>query len=83
MEDFGAYYKTISNVELLEILEHAPDYEPDAIQAATLEFVSRNLSAEELATAQEEIAAKQSGNEKQKEKINIVLSKVKDAGDHL
>ena len=48
---FSEYYKKISNVELLDILDNAQDYNPLAIAAATLELEQRGLSETDIEEA--------------------------------
>lgn len=49
---FSQVYKTWSNLELFQLLQNKDDYQPEAVEAATLEINSRNLSREELETLQ-------------------------------
>ena len=70
--EFGKYYKTISNAELLGILENPSDYQMAAIEAARNEFLARQLSDEELKEAREILNANQSKKEKQKQKIKYI-----------
>ncbi len=78
--DFGEYYKTISNTELLSILENTADYLPIAIEAAKNEFANRQLSETEINDAKHPLLKKQLQKEKQQEKINQIEAKVKSAG---
>jgi hypothetical protein len=52
---FTEYYKTITNLELLEILENPDDYQPSAIEAAKNEISSRQLSDTEISEAKESL----------------------------
>ena len=78
--EFGKYYKTISNTELLNILENSTDYQPSAVEAAKKEFSDRHLSDAEIKEAKEPLIAKQIQKEKQKEKIKEIEDKVKKTG---
>ena len=51
--DFSEYYKTISNSELLTILDNPGDYQTLAVEAAKQEFSYRQLSDEEIQPAKE------------------------------
>ena len=53
LKQFSDYYKTITNAELLDILENPNDYQPLALEAAKIEFGNRNLSDTEMAEAKE------------------------------
>ena len=46
--NFSEYYKTISNADLLGILEKPAGYQEAAIEAAKKECLNRQLSVEEL-----------------------------------
>ena len=81
--DFTEYYKTISNTELLSILENPGDYQPEAIEAAKKEFSDRQLSEAEITEAREPTLAKRSQKEKQREKIRSIETKVRTTGINL
>ncbi len=78
--NFAKYYKTISNTELLSILENPSDYQPDAIEAAKKELSYRQLSDSEIAEAKEPILAKKLQKEKQQETIRVIENKVRTTG---
>ena len=78
--DFSKYYKTISNTELLNILENQSDYQPSAVEAAKKEFLERQLSDAEIKEAKEPLIAKQIEKEKQKEKVKAIEDKVRETG---
>jgi hypothetical protein len=80
---FTEYYKTITNLELLEILENLDDYQPSAIEAAKNEISSRQLSDTEISEAKESLIEIQLQRKIQKEKIKAIESKVKSAGNTL
>jgi len=79
--DFKEYYKTISNTELLSILDNTSDYQPSAIEAAKKEFSNRNLSEAEIQDARHPLLAIQEKKEKDREKIKAVETKIKAAGN--
>ena len=77
---FSEYYKKITNLELLGILDKPADYEPAAIEAAKQELANRNLSREQIYEARHLILTKQLEKEKAKEKVKAVENKIKEAG---
>lgn len=78
--DFGKYYKTISNTELLSILENPGDYQAPAVEAAKKEFSDRQLSDKEIKEAKEPLVVRQQEKEKQVEKMKAIEEKVKSTG---
>lgn len=83
LANFSEYYKTISNSELLYILENPNDYQPLAVEAARQEFANRQLSEIEVKEAKEPLIAKQLKKEKQTQRIKVLESKVKNTGHTL
>lgn len=83
LTNFSKYYKTISNSELLHILENPDDYQPLAVEAARQEFADRQLSDTEINEARESLIAKQSEKEKQAQRVKIIENKVKNTGHTL
>lgn len=81
--NFSDYYKTISDTELLDILEHQENYQPSAIEAAKKEFENRKLSDEEISQAKQPLILKQLQKEEQKKKIKAIENKVKNASNTL
>jgi hypothetical protein len=81
--DFGNYYKTISDTELLDILEHQVNYQPLAIEAAKKEFENRKLSDEEISKAKQPLILKKLEKEERKKKIKTIENKVKNASNIL
>jgi hypothetical protein len=79
-KDFREYYKTISNSELLSILDNQGEYQAIAVEAAKQEFSNRQLSYEEIQAAKEPLIAKQIQKKKQREKFKAIEEKVKTAG---
>jgi hypothetical protein len=76
--DFSEYYKTISNTELLNILDSPDDYQPSAVVAANTELSKRRLSESELQKARQPLINKQ--EEKHKERENAKATKAKIIG---
>ena len=81
LNDFSKYFKSLSNTELLEILENQENYQPFAIEAAKNEIEARKLSEVEIAKAKEPIILKQLEKENQEKKIKAVSNKVKNVGN--
>ena len=81
--NFSEYYKSISNAELLSILEKPADYQDAAVKAAKKEFLDRKLSAEEIKEARQALFEKQIQKIRQKEKAKAVEYKIKKAGQTL
>ena len=81
--NFNEYYKTISNTELLDILENQESYQPLAVDAAKTEFENRQLPDQEISEAKEPLIAKQLENEKQKDKAKAIEDRVKNVGNSL
>jgi hypothetical protein len=77
---FSGYYKTISNAELLNIIENPGDYQHAALEAAKKEFSIRNLSGGQITDARQELFEKQQQKIQQREKIKVVEIKLKKAG---
>ena len=69
--NFSEYYKTISNAELLSILDKPAGYQDVALEAAKKELLNRKLSVEEIKEA------RQVQFEKQIQKIKQTLVSVK------
>ena len=80
---FTEHYKTISNTELIVILDNPDKYQGEAVEAAKLEFNDRNLSEEQIAEAKEVIIAKKADTERKKEKIESIKKRAIDSGNLL
>ncbi|HET9057433.1 MAG TPA: hypothetical protein VFN30_11375 [Chitinophagaceae bacterium] len=78
--NFKEYYKTISDTELLNILDNPGNYQLLAVEAAKEEFAKRQLSGSEIQEARQPIIAKQIQKEKEREKIKAVETKIKTVG---
>jgi hypothetical protein len=78
--DFSEFYKSISNTELLSILDNSGDYQPLAVEAAKKELFKRQLSEIEIKEARKPIIAKQIQKEKQREKVKAIENKIKTTG---
>ena len=68
---FTEYYKTITNTELIIILDNKGKYQQEAVEAANLEFNDRNLSAEQIAEARVPIIEKETEKEKEKREVRF------------
>lgn len=86
-DDFGKYYSTVSNTELLSILGNPGDYQPLAVEAAKKEFEKRQLSEAEIEEASLLLIAKHEKQERVNEKLKSVEINLKKAGlsfiDHI
>jgi len=81
--DFSKYYKTISNAEILSIIENPRDYQPLAVEAAKNEFSNRKLTDREVKEARQELIAKQVQKQKEREKIKVIEAKLKTSGQRV
>src|SRR5687768_378047 len=79
--NFNEYYKKISDTELLSILDNPGDYQPIAVEAAKQELASRQLTDIEIREARLPLLAKQAQKKKEKERIKIVETRLKNAGN--
>ena len=75
--EFSERYKKLGNASLLEIIDNPGDYQLAAVEAAKKEFESRNLSAEQLASAREELELKYKDILLEKEREEEVKRKIK------
>jgi hypothetical protein len=78
--NFTEYYKTISDTELLSILDNPKDYLLLAVESAREEFTNRQLSDTEIQEARQPLIAKQTQKEKEREKVKAVETKIRAAG---
>lgn len=74
--DFSAYYKRLSNSELLEILEDPRTCQASAIAAAKNEFSNRKLSKEEIYNAKADLRDKQLFTQKRFESRYNILHEI-------
>ena len=80
---FSAYYKTITNSELIIILDNKSKYQQEAVDAANEEFNNRQLSEIEISEARQIVLAKHAEEVRQKEKINAIKEKIINRGSFL
>lgn len=73
MNQFSEYYKSLSNTELIRIIENKEDYQFKAVEAAEFEINQRNISQNEYNKALIHLNKKR----EKEEKINIILYKYK------
>lgn len=78
--DFIEYYKTISDAELLSILDNPDDYQPLAVEAAKEELFKRGLSDAKIQEARQFLIAKQLQKKIEREKVKAVETKIKSVG---
>lgn len=82
-DQFSNYYKTISNAELLDILNNPRDYQPLALEAAKKEFSDRQLSENDVKEATELLNEKRLQKHRKKEKIKTIENRIKEGGETL
>jgi hypothetical protein len=83
VNNFSKYYKTITNSELLSILDNPGGYQPAAVEAAKNEFLARQLSDAEIKEAKEILRSRHAQKEKQKERVKNIENKIKATGSNL
>jgi hypothetical protein len=81
--NFSKYYKTISNTELLSILDNSSDYQLAAFEAARNEFSARQLSEDEIREAREIMNANHLKKEQERQTIKNIEDKVRTTGRNL
>ncbi len=74
--DFTKFYKTLSNTELINILENPASYQPEAIEASKIEFSNRQLSENEITDAkkilrEKEFLTRQNDQKRKERKLEI------------
>jgi hypothetical protein len=82
-KDFLEYYSTISNSELISILNNKKNYQETAIEAANQELIRRKLTEEDINDAKRIIEENNIKKQKVKEKMTILQSKVKTTGNNI
>ena len=80
MNPFAERYKTLSNTDLLKIIDNGADYQPLAVETAYTELANRKLAPEVLENAKAEINLELQQKVVQKEKRQAFENKVKDIG---
>ena len=78
--DFSEYYKTISNTDLLSILDNSGNYQPTAVEAAKNELLARQLSEEEIKEARVMLTVNYVQKEKHRERVKEIEDKIKATG---
>ena len=80
MNQFTERYKSISNSDLLKIIDKPEDYQILAVEAAKQELANRQLSDHEIANAKTELKSKTRIEEDEIEKKKIFETQVKEFG---
>ena len=75
--EFSEYYKTVSNAELLGILENFDNYQPTAVEAAKIEYANRNLSEIEIEEARHVLNEEKKKNDEKKQKLRVIENTAK------
>ncbi len=81
--EFAAYYKTISNEALLDILYNRKNYQDLAVEAAENEFMRRGLSDLEIAEAKKSLAEKERQAQQEKYRAKETTDRIRQAGTAL
>ena len=77
--DFYERYKTYSNSQLLDIIEHPGDYQPDAVETAKAIIQNRKPTEDEMKIARNELDAvsdEKSRKEQQKKEVRDKLKSI-------
>ncbi len=80
MNEFTDRFKSLSNFELLRIVENQADYQPDAVKAAMLELENRSLTDDEKEAAKTELEAEQEKNELKNRRKADVQERIRSGG---
>ena len=83
MNEFIERYKTLSNSDLLRVIENQSDYQTKAVEAAKIEIQQRNLSDQEVDEAKSTLETDRQERKKQKEKRAVIEQKVINLGTSL
>jgi hypothetical protein len=75
--EFSEYFKTVSNAELLRIIENPENYQTNAVDTAKMEYADRNLSEMELEEARNILNEEKKVKEEKKEKRRDIENKAK------
>jgi len=81
--NFAQHFKTLSNSELLMILNEPAKYNADALDAAHAELESRQLNDSQLTNAKQAITATQADKEKKQQRIKEMDEKLKAGANFL
>jgi hypothetical protein len=80
MNQFTERHKTLSNSELLRVIENPSDYQSEAVEAAKTEIDQRNLPDQENEDAKRNLEVERQEQQKQNKKKAEVEQKVKTLG---
>ncbi len=80
MTQFSDKYRTFSNTDLLRVLENEQDYLPEAIDAASEELASRNLSDEALALAHSQLEKERLDAARKEDEREAIKNTLKEKG---
>lgn len=81
--NFTQHFKTLSNSELLMILNEPAKYNHEALQAARTELETRNLNESQVADAEQAIITTRANAEKKVQRIKEMDEKLKAGADFL
>jgi hypothetical protein len=74
---FNEVYKTISDMELLHILENPGDYQPSAVEAAERELDARQLTEAEVKAVKDALVAARAKEERRRERVVVSKERAK------
>lgn len=77
--EFQKYYETISDVDLLLILDNKKDYQQSAIEAALQEFDRRSLTQEQIIAARQIIFDRNNRKSRRREEMHFFTENIKSA----
>jgi hypothetical protein len=80
VNQFSERYKSLSNSELMEILERKNDYQPLAVKSAQIELNNRQLTGEQFAWAKWEFESRQKEEISKGENASAIEDKIKTIG---
>jgi len=83
MNQFEEKYKSLSNQQLLEIIEEGEKYQPIALEAAKAEIVKREISETDINSAKEKILEREAKKEAKQKRIEGIENKAKGIGTGL
>lgn len=79
LNNFTEYYKTLSNTELLDILDNPGNYQATAVEAAKKEFETRQLSGEAIDEARKPLLERRLLQQQRRDKTNAIAQKFIDS----
>src|SRR2546421_7619717 len=81
MNPFSETYKSLSTLDLLEIIKSKENYQQQALEAAEMEINNRKLSPEEYELARAEQEIKEELRRRKNERKQAIENRLKSYGD--